>query len=49
MGIRFNGSQEIELEWKEGATKIHAFQDWIPYDTLRKVHPYTQQGPKTFP
>jgi|GEM_PF-907922 len=32
---------------KPGVTKVHGFQDWIPYETLRKMRPYTQQGPLT--
>ena len=32
---------------KPGVTKVHGLQDWIPYETLRKIRPYTQQGPLT--
>lgn len=34
---------------KEGVTKVHALQDWIPYESLRKLYPYAQQGPLTIP
>ncbi|NNE93015.1 MAG: hypothetical protein HKN23_15325 [Verrucomicrobiales bacterium] len=34
---------------KKGVNKVHALQDWIPYETLRKMHPYVQQGPLTIP
>lgn len=32
---------------KPGVSKVHALQDWIPYELLRQMHPYAQQGPLT--
>jgi hypothetical protein len=32
---------------KPGATQIHGLNDWIPYEMLKRSHPYTQQGPLT--
>ncbi len=34
---------------KPGVAKVHGLQDWIPYETLRKMHPYVTQGPLTIP
>lgn len=31
----------------DSAVKIHAFSEWLTYETLREVHPYIQQGPLT--
>ena len=34
---------------KEGVAKVHGLQNWIPYETLRDMYPYVQQGPLTIP